>query len=427
VRRLADRGNAVVLVEHDLDVIRAADRVLDLGPGAGRHGGELVYSGTPAGLREAATATGRALRGEGLAGLGGTDGAAGPVRGSRVSDSAGEVRVVGARANNLKGITVGFPLGGLVAVCGVSGSGKSSLVVDVLAAGARRAFGGKEPAGADPPGEHDRIEGLSALDEVLLVDQSPLGRSARSNPATMTKAWDEVRALLARTPAARKAGLGPGRFSFNAPGGRCETCEGSGTVTVDMQFLADVEVVCDSCDGRRFRPEVLEVRLRGRNVDELLETTVEEALDLFYEVPALVRKLTPLADAGLSYLRLGQSTATLSGGEAQRLKIAARLTKGGKGRTLFLFDEPTTGLHPGDVSVLLVLLRRLVAAGHSVVAVEHDVPFLLAADHLVELGPGAGDRGGEVVFEGTPAEMARRGATPTAGALRRELASRAGG
>ena len=407
LRRLADSGNAVCVVEHDLDVIRAADHVIDLGPRAGARGGRLVFEGAPPALERAETATGEALR----ATLGGIAERAAPL-------PRGVVRVVGARANNLRGVTADLPTGVLSAVCGPSGSGKSSLVVDVLAAGALRAFGRKE-ADALERGEHDRIEGLEAFDDVVLVDQAPLGRSARSNPATYTKAWDEVRALWARSPAARAAGLTKGSFSFNAPGGRCERCEGSGVVTVDMQFLADVTVVCEECDGRRFSPEVLNVRVRGRNVHELLETTVDESLELFADLPAISSRLAPLADAGLGYLRLGQSTATLSGGEAQRLKVASFLRgEGGKKPTLFLFDEPTTGLHPRDVSVLLGVLRRLLAAGHSVLAVEHNPSFLLACDFLLELGPGGGRDGGRVVFAGEVSRLLASGGTATGEALR---------
>ena len=407
LRRLADSGNAVCVVEHDLDVIRAADHVIDLGPRAGAHGGRLVFEGAPPQLGRAATATGEALR-EALEGVA-----------ERTSPlPRGLVRVVGARANNLRGVTAEIPTGVLAAVCGPSGSGKSSLVVDVLASGALRALGRKE-ADALERGEHERIEGLEAFDDVVLVDQSPLGRSARSNPATYTKSWDEVRALWARSPAARAAGLTKGSFSFNAPGGRCERCEGSGVVTVDMQFLADVTVVCDACDGRRFSPEVLNVRVRGRNVHELLETTVDEALELFADLPAISSRLAPLADAGLGYLRLGQSTATLSGGEAQRLKVASFLRGDGGARpTLFLFDEPTTGLHPRDVSVLLGVLRRLLAAGHSVLAVEHNPSFLLACDYLLELGPGGGRDGGQVVYAGEVSRLLAAGGTATGEALR---------
>ncbi len=412
LRRLADGGNAVCVVEHDLDVVRAADHVVDLGPRAGAHGGGLVFEGPPAALARAATATGEALRGNGVG-----------VAERPEPYSRGVLRVVGARANNLRDVTVEIPTGILTAVCGPSGSGKSSLVVDVLASGALRALGRRE-GDALERGAHERIEGLSAFHDVVLVDQSPLGRSARSNPATYTKAWDEVRALWARSPAAKAAGLTKGSFSFNAAGGRCERCEGSGVVTVDMQFLADVTVVCDACDGRRFSPEVLGVRVRGRNVHELLETTVDEALELFADLRGVSSRLAPLAEAGLGSLRLGQSTATLSGGEAQRLKVASFL-KGDAGArpTLFLFDEPTTGLHPRDVDVLLAVFRRLLSAGHTVLAVEHNPAFLLASDWLVELGPGGGAEGGRVVFAGGVPRILAEVKTPTADALRASSSS----
>ncbi|HEX7614350.1 MAG TPA: excinuclease ABC subunit UvrA [Thermoanaerobaculia bacterium] len=432
--RLAAGGNAVVAVEHDTDVIRAADHVIDLGPGAGAKGGRLVFEGTPAELENQDTATGRSLKREREILL------ASDAAGYEPSESShaiaaetvgaygaflerdmggGAIRVVGARANNLQNISVSFPLHCLVAVSGVSGSGKSSLVVDVLAAGARQRMGKGLLTGVDAVGAHDAIEGLERVSDVVLVDQSPLGRSSRSNAATYTKAWDEIRTLLARTSAAKARRLEKGAFSFNAKGGRCERCEGAGVVTVDMQFLADVTVVCDVCDGRRFKSEVLEVRLRGRNVDELLATTVDEARDLFADAPAIAERLAPLAEAGLGYLTLGQSTGTLSGGEAQRLKIASFLRSGSPDEpVLFIFDEPTTGLAPSDVDVLLTVFRRLIAAGHSIVAVEHNTAFLARADVLVELGPGGGPAGGRLVFSGPPGALAARGDTPTAEALR---------
>jgi excinuclease ABC subunit A len=434
LRRLAAGGNAVVAVEHDTDVIRAADHVIDLGPGAGAKGGRLVFEGTPAELEEQDTATGRSLKKEremlpasDASGYGPTASshalaaetvsAYGAFLEGGISGSA--IRVVGARANNLQNISVSFPLHCLVAVSGVSGSGKSSLVVDVLAAGSRQRMGKGLLPGVDEVGPHDAIEGLERVSDVVLVDQSPLGRSSRSNAATYTKAWNEIRTLLARTPAAKARRLEKGAFSFNAKGGRCERCEGAGVVTVDMQFLADVTVVCDVCDGRRFKSEVLEVRLRGRNVDELLATTVDEARDLFADVSAIAERLAPLAEAGLGYLTLGQSTGTLSGGEAQRLKIASFLRSGNPDEpVLFIFDEPTTGLAPSDVDVLLAVFRRLIAAGHSIVAVEHNTGFLARADFLVELGPGGGPAGGRLVFSGTPGALAARGDTPTAEALR---------
>jgi excinuclease ABC subunit A len=440
LERLAAAGNAVVAVEHDTDVIRAADHVIDLGPGAGAIGGRLVFEGTPEALTEQDTATGRSLKKEkeillfserrpyreGAARdavAAETVGAFGAFLeggvGGRARKGAGALRVVGARANNLQNLSVSFSLHQLVAVSGVSGSGKSSLVVDVLAAGARQRMGKGLLPGLDAVGEHDAIEGLGSVSDVVLVDQSPLGRSSRSNPATATKTWDEIRTLLARTPAARARRLEKGAFSFNAEGGRCERCQGAGVVTVDLQFLADVTVACDVCDGRRFKPEVLEVRLRGKNVDELLATTVDEARLLFADARQVADRLQPLADAGLGYLTLGQSTATLSGGEAQRLKIATFLrgAEAPKEPVLFVFDEPTTGLAPSDVDVLLAVLRRLLAAGHSIVAVEHNAAFLARADCLIELGPEGGPGGGRVVFDGTPAALAARGGTPTAAAL----------
>ncbi len=426
LERLAAQGNAVVAVEHDTAVIRRAAHVVDLGPHAGRRGGEVVFEGTPLDLEGRDTATGRALLAE-------TAEAARPdLFGALVAENevvfaahrfAGKaVTIVGARAHNLKDVTVRIPLGKLVALAGVSGSGKSSLVVDVLAAGALRALG--KPLGGlvDAVGEHTRIDGLAAISELVLVDQSPLGRSARSNPATFTKAWDDVRALFARTPDARSLGLTPGSFSFNAVGGRCETCEGNGFVAIDMQFLSDVTVVCESCDGKRFGPAVLSVRLRGRNISEVLALTIEEALSVFGDVKALASKLSPLESAGLAYLTLGQPTSTLSGGEAQRLKIASFLAgakpKPGGGHTLFVFDEPTTGLAPEDVEVLLRVFRRLISSGHSILTVEHHLGFLRKADHVIELGPSGGPSGGHVVFAGTPAELMTQRTSPTGRALR---------
>ncbi len=427
LRRLAAGGNAVVAVEHDTDVIRAADHVIDLGPGAGARGGRLVFEGTPAELEEQDTATGRSLKKEKEIfalererRLAYADTVPSELLAAETSRAFGdEIRIVGARANNLQNLSVSFPLHCLVAVSGVSGSGKSSLVVDVLAAGARQRMGKGLLPGVDEVGPHDAIEGLDRVSDVVLVDQSPLGRSSRSNAATYTKAWDEIRTLLARTPAAKARRLERGAFSFNAKGGRCERCAGAGVVTVDMQFLADVTVACEECDGRRFKSEVLEVRLRGRNVDELLATTVDEARELFADAPAIAERLAPLAEAGLGYLTLGQSTGTLSGGEAQRLKIASFLRSGSLDEpVLFIFDEPTTGLAPSDVDVLLAVFRRLIAAGHSILAVEHSTGFLARADFLVELGPGGGPGGGRLVFSGPPIALAARGDTPTAEALR---------
>jgi excinuclease ABC subunit A len=416
LRRLADRGNTVVVVEHDPEAIEAADRVIDLGPGAGSRGGELLFEGTPRALaRVKSSATGALLRRRGLPGTGGPGVPASPVgiprggRGGRVvafRRAEGAVTVVGAREHNLKNLTVRFPLGRLVSVSGVSGSGKSTLVRDILHNAYARRFKGTVQLDV---GRHDRIEGLDFVSDIQLVDQSPLGRSARSNPVTYTKAWDEIRQVFARTARAVTRRITARDFSFNSPGGRCEVCKGTGWQTIDMQFLADVTVRCDVCDGRRFQGRVLAVRHRGKNIGDVLAMTVDEAMAFFSNEAAIVRRLTPLAEAGLGYLPLGQPTATLSGGEAQRLKLASFLeirpatTRG----VLFLFDEPTTGLHASDVDRLLGTFQRLISRGHSVVAVEHHLEFLSASDWIIDLGPGGGDEGGRIVAEGPPEEIRR--------------------
>jgi len=423
LRRLADRGNTVVVVEHDPEAIEAADHVIDLGPGAGSLGGQLLFEGTPRALaRVKSSATGELLRRRGLP----EKGKAGPaprgpavptrtLRGGRVvafRRAEGAVTVVGAREHNLKNLTVRFPLGRLVAVSGISGSGKSTLVRDILHNAYARRFKGTVQLDV---GAHDRTEGLDLVSDILLVDQSPLGRSARSNPVTYTKAWDDIRQVFARTARAVSRRITARDFSFNSPGGRCEVCKGTGWQTIDMQFLADVTVRCDVCDGRRFQGRVLAVRHRGKNIGDVLAMTVDEAMSFFSDETAIVRRLAPLAEVGLGYLPLGQPTATLSGGEAQRLKLASFLeirpaTARG---VLFLFDEPTTGLHASDVNRLLKTFRRLISRGHSVVAVEHHLEFLAASDWIIDLGPGGGDEGGRIVAEGPPEEIRRASASLT--------------
>lgn len=417
LRRLADRGNTVVVVEHDPEVIESADRVIDLGPGAGSLGGRLLFEGTPRSLaRVRSSATGELLRNRRrLPETGRSLNADSPVPGARVvafRRAEGAVTVVHARQHNLKNITVRIPLGRLVSVSGVSGSGKSTLVRDVLYnAYARRVKGTVQVE----VGQHDRIDGLDAIADMLLVDQSPIGRSARSNPVTYVKAWDEIRQLFARTARAVARGVTARDFSFNSPGGRCEVCRGTGWQTIDMQFLADVTVRCDACDGRRFQNRVLSVRYRGKSIGDVLETTVSDAVAFFAEEPKIGRRLQPLIDVGLGYVQLGQPTATLSGGEAQRLKLASFLeirpasTKG----ALFLFDEPTTGLHAVDVERLLRTLRRLISLGHSVLVIEHHLQFLAASDWIVDLGPGGGEDGGRIVAEGPPEEICRAPASLT--------------
>jgi excinuclease ABC subunit A len=407
LRRLADRGNTVVVVEHDPEAIESADHVIDLGPGAGSGGGRVLFQGTPRSLaRVRDSATGELLRRRMR-----------PVRqsaaGSRKSErvvpfrrAEGAITIVGARHNNLRNLTARIPLGRLVSVAGVSGSGKSTLVRDTLHnAYARRIKGAPQ----FDVGEHDRIDGFDAISDLLLVDQSPLGRSARSNPVTYTKAWDEIREVFARSARAVSRGISARDFSFNSSGGRCEACRGTGWQTIDMQFLADVTVRCDVCDGRRFQSRVLAVRVRGANIQEVLEMTVEDAGAFFANEGKIVRRLEPLLEAGLGYVRLGQPTATLSGGEAQRLRLAAFLgiRPAASRGALFLFDEPTTGLHARDVDRLLSTLRRLISRGHSVLAVEHHLGFLEASDWILELGPGGGAEGGRLVAEGTPGDLRR--------------------
>jgi excinuclease ABC subunit A len=410
LRRLADRGNTVVVVEHDPEVIEAADHVIDLGPGAGSFGGRLLFEGTPRALARVRSATGELLRRR----SGFRSNRKPPISNHKSAPgrivpfrrAEGALTVVGAREHNLKDLTVRFPLGRLVSVSGVSGSGKSTLVRDILYnAYARRVKG----AVALDIGAHDRIDGLENVADLLLVDQSPLGRSARSNPVTYVKAWDEIRQVFASTARAISRGITARDFSFNAVGGRCEACKGTGWQTIDMQFLADVTVRCEVCDGRRFQNRVLAIRHRGKSIGDVLETTVSDALSFFADSPKIGRKLQPLVDVGLGYVTLGQPTATLSGGEAQRLKLASflEIRPASRRGVLFLFDEPTTGLHAVDVERLLATLRRLVSLGHSVVAVEHHLQFLAASDWIIDLGPGGGDQGGHLVAEGTPEELSR--------------------
>jgi len=411
LRRLADRGNTVVVVEHDPEIIEAADHLVDLGPGAGREGGRLLFQGAPRSLaRVKDSATGALLRRRGRVATRPASEPREPERASRrvvpFRRAEGSVTIVGAREHNLKNLTVRIPLGRLVTVAGVSGSGKSTLVRDILHnTYARRVKG----TAAFDVGAHDRIEGFDSISDLLLVDQSPLGRSARSNPVTYTKAWDEVRTLFARSARAVAKGVSAGDFSFNAPGGRCETCRGTGWQTIDMQFLADVTVRCDVCDGRRFQPRVLSVRVRGKNIDDVLDMTIDQATAFFFSEEKIVRRLEPLREAGLGYMRLGQPTATLSGGEAQRLRLAAFLgiRPAASRGALFLFDEPTTGLHASDVERLLGTLRRLISRGHSVLAVEHHLEFIDSSDWVIELGPEGGEGGGHLVAEGTPDDLRR--------------------
>jgi excinuclease ABC subunit A len=402
LHRLRDAGNTLVLVEHDAAVLRAADFLADLGPGAGEEGGRLLFSGPPAGIE----ACEESLTGGYLSGRLTIE-----VPSHRRPRQHGEIRLVHARAHHLKDLTVNFPLGVLCVVSGVSGAGKSTLVQETLFPALQRRKHVKGAA-AHLPADTDAI-GAGQLGDVVLMDQAPLGRTARSNAATYVKAFDEIREVFADTTEARIRNLAPGDFSFNQPGGRCETCEGQGTLTVDMQFLADVTVTCPDCGGTRYRRDVLNVKVRNLSIAEVLNLTVREAFRFFRAHPAIERRLKQLIDVGLEYLRLGQPADTLSGGECQRLKLAGHLAASRKPRCLFLLDEPTAGLHPHDIARLLDCFDRLLQAGHSLIVVEHDLDVLKCADWIIDLGPGAGADGGRLVAEGTPEEVAQVEASAT--------------
>jgi excinuclease ABC subunit A len=388
--RLRDQGNSVIVVEHDEETIRTADYVIDLGPGAGEHGGHLIYQGTPAALLRGNTTslTGAYLRGD-----------------RKVYESRprrlplrGDLRVVGARANNLKNIDVAFPLGLLIAVTGVSGSGKSTLVNEIL----YRTLAKTLYRATDEPGLHDRVDGVDLIDKVIQIDQSPIGRTPRSNPATYIGLFTFIRELFAMLPDARARGYKPGRFSFNVKGGRCEACQGDGVMAIEMHFLPNVYVTCEQCKGRRYNRETLEILYRGRSIADVLALTVDQALPLLENFPSIAVKLKTLQQVGLGYLELGQSATTLSGGEAQRVKLAKELSRRGTGKTLYILDEPTTGLHFEDTRNLLDVLHQLVDQGNTVVVIEHNLDVVRSADHVIDLGPEGGSGGGQVIAAGTP-------------------------
>ncbi|NMD43036.1 MAG: excinuclease ABC subunit UvrA [Firmicutes bacterium] len=413
LKRLRDLGNTVIVVEHDEGTIRAADHIVDIGPGAGVHGGRIVAQGTLAEI----TAAPASITGDYLSGRKSI-----PVPAERRLPGERSLWIRGAREHNLKDLDLEIPLGLFVCVSGVSGSGKSTLVNEILArALKRRLHRSRQPAGA-----HRSLEGVEHLDRVVVVDQSPIGRTPRSNPATYTGLFGVVRELFAQTPEARRRGYRPGRFSFNVKGGRCEACRGDGILRIEMHFLPDVYVPCELCRGRRYNRETLEVRYKGKNIADVLSMTVSEALEFFNAIPRLQRRLQLLDDVGLGYIRLGQPATTLSGGEAQRVKLSTELSKRSNGRTLYVLDEPTTGLHLADISKLLLILERLVDSGNTVVVIEHNMDVLKRADYLIDLGPEGGEEGGSIVVTGTPEKVAAAKCSHTGLWLRRILGRPAG-
>jgi excinuclease ABC subunit A len=400
LERLRDLGNTVIVVEHDRDTILAADEVLDLGPGAGIHGGEVVCQGTPAQvMHNPLSVTGRYLKDDRLI----------PVPAERRPGNGQRLVLEGLRGNNLKGITLELPLGALTCVTGVSGSGKSTAVNETLAKVLARELMGSRVL----PLPHGKVSGLEHLDKAIVIDQSPIGRTPRSNPATYTGLFTLIRDLFAELPESKMRGYAPGRFSFNVAGGRCEACQGDGIIRIEMHFLPDVYVPCEVCKGRRYNSETLEVKYRGRSIADVLEMTVEEAGAFFAAIPRLQSRLETLLEVGLGYVHLGQQATTLSGGEAQRVKLSAELSRRATGRTIYILDEPTTGLHFADIELLLRVLSRLVERGNTVVVIEHNLDVIKTADHLIDLGPEGGDAGGRVIAAGSPEEVAACAASHT--------------
>jgi excinuclease ABC subunit A len=405
--RLRDLGNTVLVVEHDEETIRSADHVIDMGPGAGVHGGDIVAQGTPEAVqRVAGSLTGQYLSGKAFIKV--------P---SRRRSSAKTVTVEGATENNLKNITVRFPLGVFTCVTGVSGSGKSTLVVDIL----YRALAQRLYRSTDRAGRHKDIKGLEHIDKVIDIDQSPIGRTPRSNPATYTGVFGPVRDLFAQLPDSRMRGYKPGRYSFNVKGGRCEACEGDGLIKIEMHFLPDVYVTCDVCRGSRYNRETLDIKFKGKSIADVLAMTVEQAYEFFQNVPPVRSKLQTLLDVGLGYITLGQSATTLSGGESQRVKLSKELSRRATGRTFYILDEPTTGLHFADTQKLLDMLNQLVDAGNTVVVIEHNLDVIKTADWIIDLGPEGGDRGGEIVSQGTPEDVAAANGSYTGQFLKKIL------
>ena len=409
LKRLRDLGNTLLVVEHDEATMRAADYIIDMGPGAGEHGGQVVAEGP----LEAILSNPNSITGQYLSGARRI-----PFPDKRRPGSGDEIVIKGARQNNLKNVDVSIPLGQFVCVTGVSGSGKSTLVSDILYKRLAQVLYHARDRG----GESDAILGIEFIDKVIDIDQSPIGRTPRSNPATYTAAFTPIRELFASVPEARMKGYGPGRFSFNVKGGRCEACRGEGFIQIEMQFLPDVTVPCEVCQGKRYNREALEIKFKGKSIADILDMTVEQALGFFEHIPRIKSKLETLNDVGLGYIHMGQPAPTLSGGEAQRIKLAAELSKRSTGRTLYILDEPTTGLSFEDVAALLRVLQRLVDLGNTVVVIEHHLDVMKNADYIIDLGPGAGDEGGYVVAKGSPEEVARVAGSATGRYLKQTLA-----
>jgi excinuclease ABC subunit A len=401
---LRDRGNSVVVVEHDGETMRAADHLIELGPGAGSEGGQLIYEGSPSGAMKDK----RSRSGPYLSGAQRVEKEAATLR-----PKVDWLRIEGASAHNLKNIDARFPVGLLTVVCGISGSGKSTLINDILAKAA--AF--KLNRAKTIPGAHRRISGLDNFLSVIRVDQSPIGRSPRSNPATFTKLFDQLRDLFSKCSIAKIRGYKPNRFSFNVSGGRCERCKGDGVIKLDMQFMADVYTTCPSCQGRRYNRETLDVRFKGHSIADVLDMSVDAALEVFRKQPRIAEKLQTLSDVGLGYIKLGQPATTLSGGEAQRIKLSLELSKRQQGGTLYILDEPTTGLHWADVQRLMDLVFKLRDAGNTILIIEHDLDVIRLADWVVELGPEGGTGGGELLFEGSAVDFCQGRGTPTQSVL----------
>ena len=408
LRELRDLGNTLIVVEHDEDTMRAADYLIDIGPGAGVHGGEVVCAGTP----EKVARCERSITGQYLSGKKKI-----PVPAQRRTGNGHTLVIRGATEHNLKHVDVQIPLGVMTCVTGVSGSGKSSLVNEVL----YKTLAGKLNHAKLRPGKCDGIDGAEYLDKIINIDQSPIGRTPRSNPATYTGLFDDIRSLFASTQDAKLRGYSAGRFSFNIRGGRCEACSGDGLLKIEMNFLPDVYVPCEVCKGKRYNRETLEVHYKGKNIAEVLDMTVEEALAFFQNQPKIRDRLQTLMDVGLGYVRLGQPSTTLSGGEAQRIKLATELSKRSTGRTIYVLDEPTTGLHVADVARLIDILNRLTDAGNTVLVIEHNLHVIKVADHIIDLGPEGGDAGGSIVFTGTPEDCARCAESYTGQFLKKEL------